>query len=160
MARRTIIYHVGGPPFHPVDQQAQEIARWLGDENYVHERLEGLAAFERLDNADLLVVMGLHWTGGGNYQPMQSRHQAAFENYVASGRPIIAHHGGIASYDDWPRFGELLGFAWIWGRRITHPSAITTCVCCRLGIRLLMALRTIAFTMSSTTTWRSLLVCR
>ena len=29
----------------------------------------------------------------------------------------------IASYDDWPRFGELLGFAWIWGKTNHSPIA-------------------------------------
>ena len=73
--------------------------------------------------AELLVIMGLHWTGYDRYEPMQPAHKAAFERYVRSGRPIIAHHGGIASYDDWPRFGELLGFAWIWGRTNHSPIA-------------------------------------
>src|SRR4051812_49453571 len=120
-SKKRIVYHVGGPEFHPVDRQAQEIARWLGDEKYVHERHDGLAAFENLDGADLLVLMGLHWTGGTKYQPMRAEHQRAFENYVKSGRPIIAHHGAIASYDDWPRFGELVGFAWIWGKTNHSP---------------------------------------
>lgn len=120
-AKKRIVFHVGGPDFHPVDQQAQSIAQWLGDEKYIHERHDGLTAFENLDGADLLVIMGLHWTGGTDYQPMAQRHQRAFESYVASGRPILAHHGGIASYDDWPRFGELLGFAWIWGKTNHSP---------------------------------------
>jgi type 1 glutamine amidotransferase len=116
-----IIYQVGGPEFHPVERQAREIATWLGDEKYQHERFDGLAAFERLDDADLLVLMGLHWTGGEKYQPLRRDHQKAFESYVASGRPIIAHHGAIASYDDWPRFGELVGFTWIWGKTNHSP---------------------------------------
>ena len=67
--------------------------------------------------------MGLHWTGFDRYEPMRASHKAAYEAYVKSGRPIIAHHGGIASYDDWPRFGELLGFAWIWGKTNHSPIA-------------------------------------
>ena len=89
---------------------------------------DGLAAFEMLDGCDLFVAMGLHWTGmnaewAGKmaYHPLEPAHQAAFEAYVASGRPIIAHHGGIASYDDWPRYGELLGFTWVWGVTTHSP---------------------------------------
>jgi type 1 glutamine amidotransferase len=35
-------------------------------------------------------------------------------DYVGSGRPVLAFHGGIASFDDWPEYGRLLGFAWHW----------------------------------------------
>src|SRR5437868_6305283 len=100
MVKKRIIYLTGGPAFHPVAEQASEIARWLGDEDYAHERHDGLTAFDHLHSADLFIVMGLHWTGGENYCAMQPAHKDAFERYVASGRPIIAHHGGIASYDD------------------------------------------------------------
>ena len=119
-----IVFHVGGPAFHPVAEQAQLIATWLeADLGGGHEYLlaDGLPAFEMLDDCDLFVAMGLHWTGmsaewAGKmaYHPLEPRHQAAFAAYVAAGRPIIAHHGGIASYDDWPRYGELLGFTWVW----------------------------------------------
>jgi type 1 glutamine amidotransferase len=118
--RARIVFHVGGPAFHPVAEQAQMIAGWLGD-GYEYCLADGLEAFERLDRCDLFVAMGLHWTGmaaewAGSmaYHPLQPRHQAAFEAYVAAGKPIIAHHGGIAAYDDWPRYGELLGFTWVW----------------------------------------------
>jgi type 1 glutamine amidotransferase len=125
MAR--IVFHVGGPAFHPVAAQARLIASSLGD-GYDCRLADGTAAFELLDECDLFVAMGLHWTGmnaewAGNmtYTPLTSSHQAAFEAYVASGRPILAHHGGIASYDDWPRYGELLGFAWVWGVTTHSP---------------------------------------
>jgi type 1 glutamine amidotransferase len=118
---KTIRYYVGGPDFHPVETQARAIARWLGD-GYRHEIVEGLPAFERLDDVDLFVLMGLHWTGLGEaYRPMTDAHKAAFEAYVRSGRPMLAHHGAIASYDDWPRFGDLVGFAWIWGTTSHSP---------------------------------------
>jgi type 1 glutamine amidotransferase len=110
-----------------VDRQARAIAGWLGDA-YACERHDGLAAFERLGDADLLVLMGLHWTGltpessgGLTYHPLRDADKEALERYVASGRPVIAHHGAIASYDDWPRFGQLVGFAWIWGQTSHSP---------------------------------------
>ena len=119
--RHKIIFHVGGPAFHPTVEQAHMIEQWLGPE-FDCALYDGVDAFEHLEDCDLLVIMGLHWTGmradhGGDlsYRPMTTDHQHALEAYVTSGRPVLCHHGGIASYDDWPRFGELIGFAWIWG---------------------------------------------
>jgi type 1 glutamine amidotransferase len=127
MAQARIVFHTGGPAFHPVDQQAAQIAGWLG-EGYDCRIADGLAAFDLLDTCDLFVAMGLHWSGMGEawagsltYHPMEARQQEAFERYVAAGRPVIAHHGAIASYDDWPRFGELLGFTWVWGVTTHSP---------------------------------------
>ncbi len=126
-----IVFHVGGPAFHPVAEQAQLIASWvdtgLGG-GHEYRIADGVSAFEMLDDCDLFVAMGLHWTGMGaewagqmEYHPLQPAHQEAFTAYVASGRPIIAHHGGIASYDDWVRYGELLGFTWVWGVTTHSP---------------------------------------
>jgi type 1 glutamine amidotransferase len=118
---KRILFHVGGPDFHPVAGQATAIAEWLGDD-YSYEQHDGEVAFDHLDDCDLLVLMGLHWTGmKQDYRPLHPRHKEAFEKYVASGRPLIAHHGAIASYDDWPRFGELVGFAWVWGTTTHSP---------------------------------------
>jgi len=128
-AHRTarILFHVGGPGFHPVADQAQQIAQWLGPE-FQCDLHDGLAAFDALDPTyDLLVLMGLHWTGMTRdwcpvtYDPMRPPQQRAFEDYVASGRPILAHHGAVASYDDWPRFGELVGVTWVWGQTSHSP---------------------------------------
>ena len=126
-----IVFHVGGPAFHPVAEQAQLIASWLDTElGGRHEYLiaASVSAFEMLDECELFVAMGLHWTGMDaewagkmEYHPLLGAHQEAFNAYVASGRPIIAHHGGIASYDDWPRYDELLGFTWVWGQTTHSP---------------------------------------
>ncbi|MBI4559212.1 MAG: ThuA domain-containing protein [Candidatus Hydrogenedentes bacterium] len=126
-ATSRIVFNVGGPGFHPVREQALRIQQWLGDK-FTYEVRDGLDAFEALEGCDLLVLMGLHWTGWKEekterslYHPMEDRHKKAFEAYVASGRPLIAHHGTIASYDDWPRYGELIGFTWVWGKTSHSP---------------------------------------
>lgn len=118
MAR--IVFHVGGPAFHPVEQQSRAIAGWLGD-RFDYAWYDGVDAFDHLTDCDLLVLMGLHWRGMATdgsgklpYRPMQEKHKKAFSQYVSSGRPLIAHHGAIASYDDWPLFGGLIGFSWVW----------------------------------------------
>jgi type 1 glutamine amidotransferase len=120
---KRIVFHIGGPAFHPVDRQAKSIVAWLGAEHEC-ELHDGVDAFDHLEKADLLVLMGLHWTGMGDgltYRPMNASHVAALERYVVAGKPIIAHHGAIASYDDCPRFAELVGFAWIWGKTNHSP---------------------------------------
>ena len=122
-----IVFHVGGPDFHPVADQARAIALWLGSE-YQCELHDGVDAFDHLDGCDLLVLMGLHWTGMAplSYRPMETLHRAALERYVASGRPLVAHHGAVASYDDWPRFGQLVGVAWVWGTTSHSPIGTHT----------------------------------
>lgn len=125
--RQRIVFHVGGPAFHPVAEQARRVGEWLG-QDFRCDLRDGTAAFDDLSSCDLLVVMGLHWTamtegrwGRLPYRPLNAQQQHAFASYVASGRPLLAHHGGIASYDDWPSFGELLGFSWIWGSTTHAP---------------------------------------
>jgi uncharacterized protein len=112
--RPRLIFLVGGPDFHPVNRQANIIIEWLGAD-YAYHTAESLAAFEHLAECDLLVIMGQHWTGWeGRYRSPNETHRRQFERYVQSGRPILAAHAGIASYDDWPRFGELIGFSLDW----------------------------------------------
>ncbi len=116
---KRIVFLVGGA-YHPTEEQASTVIDWLGDD-HEYQMYDGVAAFEALDTADLFVPMGMHWQGmthpmigGMSYRPLQASHQAAFERYVASGRPLLVHHAAIFSYDDWPRFGELIGFQWKW----------------------------------------------
>ncbi|MFC1961167.1 ThuA domain-containing protein [Chloroflexota bacterium] len=125
MTRPKIVFLVGGV-YHPAAEQAQIITDWLGPA-YETVICAGVAAFEALDDAALFVPLGSHFTGmtdlGERSQPYSrptDAHKAAFERYVASGRPLLVQHGGIVSYNDWPRFGELLGFTWV--RGVTnHP---------------------------------------
>jgi type 1 glutamine amidotransferase len=112
--RTRLIFLVGGPDYHPVNEQAQVIIDWLGPD-YACHIAESLAAFEHLAECDLLVLMGQHWTGWeGRYRPPSETHRRSFEKYVQSGRPILSAHGAIASYDDWSRFSDLVGFNLHW----------------------------------------------
>lgn len=110
--------HVGGPDFHPVAQQASVIQDWLQGE-YEFSTHEDRAIFDKLPETDLLVLMGLFFSQTnerepGSYLPLDSRHEAALEAYIASGRPVLLHHGAIASYDDSEVFTRLIGINWIW----------------------------------------------
>lgn len=125
--RPHVVFHLGGPPAHPVADQAHRASQWLGPD-YTYGFREGRAAFEELDGCDLLVLMGSYWTGSPDaawagrppYEPLDDRHMQAFEGYVASGRPLLVHHAAILSYDDRPRFGALRGFTWVQGHTF-HP---------------------------------------
>ena len=115
-SRAKIIIHLGGHDFQPVHEQAAHLQEWLGDACWCHPA-ESLAAFEHLGECDLLVFLGMYFSGWeGRYRPPGLAHRRAFERYVSSGRAMIFCHGAIASYDDWPSFGELAGFTWP-GRR-------------------------------------------
>lgn len=120
-----IVFHIGGA-YHPTEEQAAAIIGWLGD-GYDCAVYDGNAAFGALEDADLFVVMGMYWagmeqpSGGLPYQTPPIGHQIAFEQYVASGRPLLVHHAAIFSYDDWPRFTELLGFRWAWNTTSYAP---------------------------------------
>jgi type 1 glutamine amidotransferase len=129
----TIVFQTGGP-FHPVDAQAKHIQSWLPSDWKIKSAF-GTDAFEQLGEADLYVAGGLHWTGlkdlstliGSEpeppiwasaqiekhpYIPPTEAHKAEFRKFVQSGRPILAFHSGILSYDDWPEYGRLLGYRW------------------------------------------------
>jgi type 1 glutamine amidotransferase len=133
---KKIVFHVGGP-FHPVRAQIELMQNWLPSDHKL-EAYNGVDVFEQLDDADLFVAAGLHWTGFNNIfdlignvpeQPIwdlagekkqpyvrpSEAQKKAFRTYVKSGRPILGFHSGILSYDDWPEYQQLLGFRWEWG---------------------------------------------
>ena len=125
---KKIHFHTGGP-FHPTAAQAKRLAEFLG-EAYEIVPKEGTAIFDDLDSCDLFVAAALHWTGMGqhldkpdwwpeeapltDYVAPTKAQKEAFRAYVRSGHPILGFHGGVACYDDWPEYGELLGVKWDW----------------------------------------------
>ncbi|MEN9934568.1 MAG: hypothetical protein RLZZ387_1147 [Chloroflexota bacterium] len=125
-----IVFFVGGAAGHPTAEQAYRASQWLGPD-YTYGFRESTSAFEDLESCDLLVLMGHYftdmpnqaWAGHRAHEPLEERHKQAFEAYVASGRPLLVHHGTIGSYDDWPRYGELAGFTWVYGHTAHPPFA-------------------------------------
>lgn len=120
------IIWLGGGQCHPVDRQAEIVAEWLGDSFDVRNHA-GAAALDELDGADLLVVAGLHYTDMGNafwkppmdYVRPTGEQKQKFRDYLAGGGRLLGFHGGVASFDDWPEFGELCGVRWDW-KMTTH----------------------------------------
>lgn len=122
-----IRFHVGGPRFHPVDEQATIISTWLDAHHRISIRND-VAAFADLEDVDLLVMMGMFWQGmsadwAGNmtYQPPSEHDRANFLRYCDSKRPMIVHHGAIGGHDDWSEFGNRLGVKWGWQRASHSP---------------------------------------
>jgi type 1 glutamine amidotransferase len=125
------IRYLGGGQCHPVDEQAELIGTWLPSGMRLENR-NGREAFEDLDDVDLFVVSGLHytkmdaavWPTPMTYIGMTDADLAAFRSYVASGRPVLGFHGGVASYDDRPEFGQLIGVYWNWVTTAHTPVAV------------------------------------
>ncbi len=122
-----IRFHVGGPRAHPVDEQASIISTWLDPQYRISVRHDA-AAFDDLDDVDLLVPMGMLWPGmsadwAGNmtYTPITADAQAKFLRYCDSKRPLLIHHGAIGCYSDWPEFAQRLGVQWGWQRASHSP---------------------------------------
>jgi len=119
-----VCFHVGGPDFHPVAAQAKRIAEWIGPKfacSFHHDK----EIFDQMERADLLVIMGLFYSKQGDYRSLSPAQETAFEHYVASGKPLILHHGAAASYDDSEVFKRLIGINWVWsGDRPTQHSPL------------------------------------
>ena len=42
--------------------------------------------------------------------------EEAIEKYILGGGPTLAIHAAVTCFDSWPRWGDLIGGAWEWGR--------------------------------------------
>lgn len=88
-----------------------------------------LAALPRED-VDLLVVNALRWRMEGverydALRPMwglslSDRARAGVEAHLAAGRPLLAMHTATICFDDWARWGEIVGGRWDWATS-SHP---------------------------------------
>jgi type 1 glutamine amidotransferase len=113
-----------------VGRQAALMQSWLPGDWHL-ETAFGSEVFDRLADVDLYVAAGLHgpeldrelpadaWSPAGiaphGYTRPSERQKEAFRSYMAAGRPVLAFHGGIVGYGDWPEYGRLLGFRWVRG---------------------------------------------
>jgi len=119
--KKKIITALAGEFVHPTTRQLRQLAGSApnGVELRIYDDAE---AFNHLEDSNLFLAAGLHWTQSPTvtwtescpYLPPTEIQKNKLRAYAASGKPIFSLHGGIASYDDWPEYGQLLGFAWHW----------------------------------------------
>ena len=124
---------VTGGAYHPFADSAPALAEILATDAGIESTTTtdvsgGLAALAR-GEFDLLTVYALRW-------PMEAERfaaeraqwgvrldaedRAAIENHLGAGRGILALHTASICFDDWPKWGEIVGARWVWGRSF-HP---------------------------------------
>ncbi|MBU3666673.1 MAG: ThuA domain-containing protein [Chthoniobacterales bacterium] len=123
-----------------MDEQSKMVSSWLG-ENFAIFNVPGAAAFDALEGADLLVIAGLHYTGMNDafwnppmeYVPPTEAQKQKFRDYLARGGRLLGFHGGVASFGDWPEFGELCGVRWDWKVTTHGPIGATKSIVAATG---------------------------
>jgi uncharacterized protein len=121
----------GGPGAHPFGTTSKILAETLagaGLEPTVTDDIE--AGLQQLDGCRLLALNALRW------RMLDDRYAAdrdawafslsaagreAIEAFMAGGGTLLASHTAPICFDDWPRWGEIVGATWVWGRS-SHPE--------------------------------------
>ncbi len=130
MSRNLIL---AGGWAHPVDQTALPLAAALaasGLRSMVTDSLDAAAVVLETSNVELLTVHACQ------FQMLDSRYsaeqrdtfarttpprwRAGVEAHISAGRPILALHTAPICFDDWPRWGDIIGGRWNW-QRSYHP---------------------------------------
>jgi type 1 glutamine amidotransferase len=124
---------VSGGWAHPTEQTTPPVVAALEAEGYdvavTEDLAEGADALNGLDY-DLLVVNALFFSMSDERytpeiraewaRPASQAWRDAVESHVAAGRPLLALHSAPICFDDWPRWGQIIGGAWNWERSM-HP---------------------------------------
>jgi type 1 glutamine amidotransferase len=107
-----------------------EILAEAGFESMIRPDFDTALAELGAANPELLTVNVLRWQmldprydgqrGGEAYRTPEPARQAIVE-HLARGGGIVALHGAVISFDDWPDWRKLLGAAWSW-ERSRHPD--------------------------------------
>lgn len=124
---------VSGGWAHPTEQTAPPVVAALQAEGHDVEVTDDLAEATRsLESGDVgMLVVNALWFSMADERyspeiraewarPTTGAWRNAVEDHVAAGRPLLALHTAPICFDDWPRWGEIVGGAWNWGRSM-HP---------------------------------------
>lgn len=108
---------------HPFAEQAvwfRDLVEELGHTPRLKDRDTIFADSE--DRPDLLVVGALYWSGlGETYRPLADAEMAYLKSHIAKGRPVLANHCVIGSFDERPELYDLWDGLWRWGESSHSP---------------------------------------
>jgi hypothetical protein len=109
--KKHIVIMVGGGFAPAAATFAQQLAAAL-DDRFVTHAIAGAEAFHHLVHCDALVLASYHapQAAGADYRPLTRLEKQDFGSYVSAGQPLIVTPEGAASFPDWPRYAELVGF--------------------------------------------------
>ncbi len=110
-ARRHITVMAGGGEASAAASFVSILKEVLSDKFCV-SAYEGAEALAHLYRCDALVLVGYHAPEvlDEHYVPLSRLAKQAFGAFVSSGKPLVVAPEGAASFPDWPRYGELLGY--------------------------------------------------
>jgi type 1 glutamine amidotransferase len=130
MTARNLI--LTGGLYHPFEAASRTLAEVLGEVGFVSDITTdvhaGLAALAE-GRYDLLTVFALRWPmKDPRFDADRERwgvqltaaDKAAIEGHMERGRGVLALHTAAICFDDWPRWREIVGAGWAWGRS-SHP---------------------------------------
>lgn len=124
---------VSGGWAHPAEQTTPAVVAALEAEGHrvtvVDDLTDATGALASGDD-DLLVVNALWFSMADDRysaevraewaRPATATWRTAVEDHLTAGRPLLALHTAPICFDDWPRWGEIVGGAWNWQRSM-HP---------------------------------------
>lgn len=121
---------LSGGPGHPASASTPALVDLLGAETEVFDDVDtGLSALDPARH-ELLVVNALAFQMLDDRYDDTARSDHAFrlgddgrratEGWLAAGRPLLALHTAVISFDDWPRWPAIIGGGWDWSRS-SHP---------------------------------------
>jgi hypothetical protein len=109
-SKKRIGVMIGGAHAEATALFAALVARALEDK-FILEAYPGGEVFSHLARCHVLVLAGYHSPAAGeSYMPLTREQKQNFGAFVSSGRPIVSTPEGVASFPDWPRYGELVGY--------------------------------------------------
>ncbi len=119
---------LGGGPTHGFDQGCVALVEIMEEAGLACDVIEEPADVAALDH-DLLAVDALWWTMGAERyadrraqwaRTLPGSAREAIEAHVGLGRSVLGVHTAAICFDDWSRWGHILGGAWDW-ERSSHP---------------------------------------